>query len=414
MKRTLVPSAALLLLVACQSQSLTPSPHDPSQSIPALTVNDSCSSHTSSTDCQADTKSSCTWMTVAADACPAGASCPAGVCMTANSCAGLTSASTCQADANCVWSAIVATATTPALCPVGQTCGGGGFCFERGPSGNTCLCVQPLACPASGACPPVQCDCPPPPTADGGAVGGGGTCTCDCPACPAGASCPACDCACGQPGGGCGGTTGGTGTGGATGSGGATGTGGGPGTCICNCPNCPAGEPCPACSCACSNGATTTTTTPSSGTGGASGAGTDDTGAAPGMVCGCPACPAGAACAPCDCGTTPPADPCTAHTDVASCTADTADACGWTSLNIECITAPCPTGACAQQKLVLPVDAGTGSGGGGCACACPACAPGETCPPCACNCCPAAPAQGPVTLQPEPVAVDARAAPTPL
>ena len=206
--------APLLLLVACQSQSLTTPMQGTSQQIPAVAVNDSCSSHTTEADCKGSL-SLCAWTPIAA--CPSGATCPAGVCVSPDPCADLPTAAACQADANCAWSTVAGTTAVPALCPVGQTCDGGGFCFERGPSGNGCLCVQPLACPANGSCPPVQCDCPPPPATDGGSAGGGGTCTCDCPPCPAGEVCPVCDCACGQPGGGCGG-----GAAGSTGSGGAT------------------------------------------------------------------------------------------------------------------------------------------------------------------------------------------------
>src|SRR5580692_7400237 len=242
MKRALFLNAPLFFLVACQSQSLSPSPGQSGKTsqLPAVTVNDSCSAYTKASDCAGDAYDMpCTWVTV--DTCPAGATCPAGVCVAANSCTSLTSADACQANANCAWSAIAATMAMPALCPVGQTCGGGGFCFERGSSGTTCLRLQPLACPASGACPPVQCDCPPPPaTGEGGAggggtqcecppppttgeggAGGGGTCTCECPACPPGQACPACDCGCGQGGGGCpngGGAT--IGSSGASGSGG--------------------------------------------------------------------------------------------------------------------------------------------------------------------------------------------------
>jgi hypothetical protein len=43
------------------------------------------------------------------------------------------------------------------------------------------------------------------------------------------------------------------------------------------------------------------------------------------------------------------------------------------------VTAPCPTGTCVQRKPV--------AGSGGCGCACAACAPGQSCPPCACDCC---------------------------
>ncbi len=179
MKRALFLSVPLFFLVACQSQALTPSPPKGSSLLPALTVNDSCSAYTTSADCKSAIGKSagtgfpgmnvCTWTPV--DACPAGASCPSGVCVATNSCASLTSASACQADSGCIWSAVVATPTASALCPVGQSCDGGGFCFERGSAVNGCFCVQPLACPANGSCPPVQCDCPPPQAADGGERG---------------------------------------------------------------------------------------------------------------------------------------------------------------------------------------------------------------------------------------------------
>ncbi len=382
MKRTQLPLiAALFVFVACQSQSLTTPPPSNSQQIPAVAVNDPCSSHTTEADCKGSL-SLCAWTPVAA--CPAGATCPAGVCVSPDPCAGLTTAAACQADANCAWSTISGTTAAPALCPVGQDCGGGGFCFERPVAGPSCLCVQPLACPANGACPPVQCDCPPPPPVDAGSSGGG-TCTCGCPACLPGEACPPCDCTCGS-GGGTGGT-GGAGGGCGTGAGGSTGAGGGTGTCTCNCPECPAGEACPACSCSCSNGATTTMTVPTSGGGTATPGTTTNVGSQPAVICTCPACPANAACAPCDCATPPPADPCTSYTDAKSCVADTADACGWTALAIECLTTPCPTGSCARMQPVVTVDGGSGSGVGGCGCACPACPAGATCPACTCNCC---------------------------
>jgi hypothetical protein len=79
----------------------------------------------------------------------------------------------------------------------------------------------------------------------------------------------------------------------------------------------------------------------------------------------------------------PPPDTCAAHTDAQSCSADATNMCAWVELGIACFTDPCPpNGRCVEMKPV------PGSGGGGCGCACPACVSGETCPPCACNCCP--------------------------
>jgi hypothetical protein len=138
-------------------------------------------------------------------------------------------------------------------------------------------------------------------------------------------------------------------------------------------------------------------------------------------TCNCPPCPEGAACAPCDCPIivdacgaetdesgclsvttarclwhsygaacgdvrcvtgycyrdTTPIDPCVGHLDAASCQGDVADSCAWIEMGVACVKAPCPTGSCIQMKPVS----------GGCACACPTCVAGESCPPCACDCC---------------------------
>ena len=211
---TIVP---LFVLLGCGSQALAPAGSgQQARPIPAVAVNDPCSAYTTATACEGAlgpsvgtnlAGRSCTWTAV--EACPAGATCPSGVCTTISACAGLTTADACAANPSCVWSEILATASAPALCPVGQDCSSGGFCFQRDSSagGTTCLCVQPLACPANGACPPVQCDCPSPQPVDAGS-GGGGTCTCGCPACLPGEACPPCDCQCGT-GGGAGGAGGG-------------------------------------------------------------------------------------------------------------------------------------------------------------------------------------------------------------
>jgi hypothetical protein len=75
---------------------------------------------------------------------------------------------------------------------------------------------------------------------------------------------------------------------------------------------------------------------------------------------------------------TTPVDPCAGHADAQSCKTDVANRCGWVALDIQCVAAPCPTGSCLQMQPVP---------GGGCACACPSCVQGESCPPCACDCC---------------------------
>ena len=374
----------LALAAACQSSSLTPQspPKQGSSVLPAVAVNDVCAAHTTAADCGGDNQNGCAWVPV--EACPAGASCPAGVCQTAGPCAALATQTACTADSRCAWSAVTVVAgsssasVTPTLCPVGQDCGAG-FCFARASGGNGCTCLQPLACPADGSCPPVQCACVPPPPADGGGSGGGGTCSCSCPACLPGEVCPPCNCNCG-----------GAQDGGTTGCGGAAPGNGS--TCTCNCPTCPAGEACPACSCACNAAATSTMTVSAT----SNGAGASSSGASSLPACTCPACPAGSACAPCECGGQPP-DPCAAHTDGASCVADTIDGCGWTAVNLACLVAPCPTGVCSRTTSSPPADAGqgTGSGGSGCGCACSACPPGGSCAPCVCNCCP-----GPADLSP--------------
>jgi len=129
----------------------------------------------------------------------------------------------------------------------------------------------------------------------------------------------------------------------------------------------------------------------------------DPDGPGGGCACACPvACVDGQDCPPCDCdcgcgdpstgsgggGTTstttmtPTDDPCLAIADATTCRADTADECTWSPYDLPCMEgSPCPSGSCHG-----PVDPGDGGGGTGCACACPACAPGEVCPPCACDC----------------------------
>jgi hypothetical protein len=123
------------------------------------------------------------------------------------------------------------------------------------------------------------------------------------------------------------------------------------------------------------------------------------------------ACSAGSSCPSGVCGA---ADPCSQINNQAACAAETG--CGWSSLGILCpVGDDCSTGgfchaigvsgggcACAQPIACPPnaacpavacdcppppaFDGGSGSGGGTCTCACPACASGQACPPCSCDC----------------------------
>ena len=306
--------------------------------VPVTFVNDACGASSTQTACAA--AAGCEWRPVTSD-CPPGAACPAGVCATPDPCATLTARALCEADARCAWAGLRAASQAIDLCPAGQTCDAGGYCHRRDASGGGCTCVQPVVCPAGADCPAVQCDCSNPGPSGGG--GGGGTCTCECPACAPGEACSPCTCACGA-GGACGGVTS---------------SGGGP-TCTCACPSCAPGATCPPCDCAC----------------GAGNVGVAGMGASSG-----PPTTVGPA--------ETPADPCAHHGDAGACAADSASACRWIELGIVCVTAPCPTGACVQRKAVA---------GGGCGCACAACAPGQSCPPCACDCCGQPTGLGPVPV----------------
>jgi len=294
--------------------------------VPALVVNDSCGAQATQQSCAA--AAGCEWRAVKSE-CPTGAACPDGVCVTPDPCGQLADRAACEADVRCAWSGLRLESASIDLCLIGQSCDTGGYCRARDASGGGCTCVQPIVCPANADCPAVECDCSNPPP--GG--GGGGTCTCTCPACAPGEACPPCSCDCGG-GGSCGGNT--------------AAAGGGGVTCTCACPACAAGETCPPCDCAC----------------GAGNVGVGSSGSA------APA-PGGA--------TADVADACAAHADVTTCAADAGNSCRWIELGIVCVTTPCPSGACVQVKSV--------PGGGGCGCACPACASGQSCPPCACDCC---------------------------
>jgi len=117
------------------------------------------------------------------------------------------------------------------------------------------------------------------------------------------------------------------------------------------------------------------------------------------------ACPADTACPS---GVCYQPDPCHAHGDADSCTADTGNACQWADVDL-CPpdTDSCPGGFCyaasgddctcvcplycPQGEDCPPCDCSCGGGGGGggggtCTCACPDCPDGDTCPPCDCTC----------------------------
>jgi hypothetical protein len=393
----LVVSLFAVAVVGCGKGEELP----PEKSLAASFVNDSCAAHTAASACLADTAHACSWVDLPVESCPTGATCPRGACVTPDPCVGMTTEKGCAADTRCAWTA-AKTNDAVTLCPVGGDCGASGFCHLRDASGGGCACLRPIACPSNSDCPAVQCDCAPPPSGGGS---GGGTCACNCPACPPGASCAPCQCDCG---GGSGACDGGPGT----------------GTCTCACTDC-YGPNCPPCDCACGAGMTS-----AGGAGTASRKTASDvaadpsppSGAAAPAPCSCGVCPEGALCGACDCPVvadpcaqfttsstcyshnadrcawysygfecgdapcangycyrdTTPIDPCASHTDTTSCKGDVANSCGWIALDIACVTAPCPQGSCAQMKPVP---------GGGCACACPSCVAGESCPPCACNCC---------------------------
>lgn len=346
---------AVVTLAACSSS------HGPSATpVAAYVGTDVCSGHTDATSCASDTANACQWAALGIT-CPAGSTCPDGFCHTSGPCEQHGDETSCTADTanDCAWAGLAADL---AYCPNGSTScstSSGGYCYAKSAqTGGGCACACPLYCPQGSDCPPCECDCPPPPPpADGGTgIGpGGGMCTCACPTCAPGETCPPCSCNCSTPDAGGGDTCG--------------------QTCACSCPVCPAGQTCPPCSCSCQDGGVTTL----------------DGGAAPGpVVCNCPTCTPGQPCPACDCS--PDAgqtttDPCSAHTDSQSCTGDTANECHWFALGIPCqIGQPCISGVC-QQVLNQPADAGTSGGSvGGCVCGCPACAPGETCPPCGCDC----------------------------
>ena len=323
-------SLLLLTLAGCYEQTTN-------HAVPVAVVNDACRAITSEETCVAlptVSDANCEWRAVQSD-CAAGATCPTGVCVTPDPCAALTDQAACVADARCAWAGVRVASPSIDLCPVGETCDGGGYCHTRDASGGGCTCVQPIVCPANADCPAVQCDCSNPAT---GNSGGGGTCTCDCPVCAPGEACAPCACDCSGRGACSVGATGAAVT--------------GAGTCTCACPSCPAGVSCPPCDCACGTGNVGVAN-------GAAGGGTRDA----------------------------VADPCGGHADVTSCMADSASACNWIELGVVCVTTPCPSGSCVQMRPVP---------GGNCGCACPACAAGQSCQPCACECC--GPTKGPVPV----------------
>ncbi len=261
--------------------------------------------------------------------------CPTGGACPAGVCYALDPCLTIATSKACTATAQCAWSRAAALCPLGASCDDGGYCHARD-SGTTCSCVTPLACPAGQPCPPPECDC-------SGGGSGGGTCSCATPACAPGQLCPPSVCSC-QGGGG----TGCVDT----------------GTCVCNCPDCPPGAACPACACGCGSG--------------------------------------GAVPAPSPINTTTvsnpePADPCTAHTDQTSCSADTTDQCVWMSEE-----PPCAPNASSCPATTVCVHAVATQPGGPCACNCAVCSGGVACP-CNCDCTGTGSVDGGTTCTPPPL-----------
>lgn len=262
--------------------------------------------------------------------------------LASDACAQRTSESACGTEATaCQWIATDATAESSAA----------GGCVAKDP----CLTLGQSACTADSGCAwsvgklcPLGATC----SSDGGFCHAkdpsGGDCACVSPlACPADGDCAKVECDC---------------------SGG--GNSGGGGACACTCAPCAAGEACPPCSCSCGDGGPTCDT--------------------PGTcACACPACAPGESCPPCDCacsdgttsvgsGTTTTADPCNAHEDATTCSADTANACVFYAFGAPCIEGqPCKAGVC--QTKTPPTDPT-------CDCACPDCPPNADCAPCSCTC----------------------------
>jgi hypothetical protein len=170
----------VLLLAACDKGGGTAT-----QILPAYLAGDTCRDHADSASCGAD--SGCSWFALLLP-CPSSGPCPSGVCQAKDPCAAHGDAKSCAADAACMWAGAIV-----GLCPPGATCAeGGGFCVARPDDG--CACACPLACPAGADCPPCSCDCN-----GGGGGGGGGTCACACAPCPPGEMCPPCGCDCQPP-----------------------------------------------------------------------------------------------------------------------------------------------------------------------------------------------------------------------
>lgn len=292
------------------------------RNLPAYITSDTCAAYSEPGACDTAPSGTCAWAAVEADCAP-GADCPTGVCATLDPCSAHSDQVSCLADLSSGCSWAVA----DRLCPAGAICpeeGAGGFCY--GPV-DDCICACPLYCPEGADCPPCACDC---------SNTGGGTCTCACPACEPGAECPPCDCNCTDDG--C----------------------VDDGVCTCACPACPEGEPdCGPCECTCSGSS-----------GGSAGTGT--------ASCVCPDCEPDTECPPCECevpeGTE---DPCLAFVNEADCLADLTGSCTWIAIGEPCDASAidCRSGVC--QGVFIDDD---------CGCVCPACMPGETCPPCVCDC----------------------------
>jgi hypothetical protein len=280
------------------------------------------------------TTEGCTWVGI--EACGAEV-CPVGACIEVDPCAAHDDADSCRADADnqCDW------AEVDRLCPPGETCDKGGYCYQRLPD-DGCVCVCPLSPCIEGPdgtieCPPCECDC------DDGCEEEPPSCTC--PECPPGETCPECSC----DGSGIGGTGGDGSTGGAEGG-----------------ASVPVADGC--------------------------GIHDSEDACAADAACewvGITAC-APEACNQGVCVEKQSIDPCTGYGDPETCAADTANQCFWTEV---CTQIDCPDGVdCPPEQCKAGCFSGLPPDDGGCVCICPLapCVEGPDgtveCPPCECTC----------------------------
>ncbi|HEY3446844.1 MAG TPA: hypothetical protein VGK67_10795 [Myxococcales bacterium] len=138
---------------------------------------DPCNAHGDATACAADTTNACAWYGMGACACPAcepGKECPAcdcgssGMCVhvVQDPCAAHADATSCAADATCIWYGM------GVPCAAGQECRSG-VCQTLPPPTDpgACVCACPaVACDKDSNCLPCACTC-------GGGGSSGGTCT---------------------------------------------------------------------------------------------------------------------------------------------------------------------------------------------------------------------------------------------